>query len=71
MTMPEERTRAVLQTKEFLEELRSPARMPRVPKHVRDEARRLLRHYPSASDLDWASEGAPWHWGPASGDKNT
>jgi len=66
--MPEERTRAVLQTKEFLEELRSPARMPRVPKHVRDEARRLLRHYPSAGDLDWAHEGVPWLWGAAPGD---
>jgi len=68
MTMPDERTRSVLQAREFLENLRSPMKTPRVPQHVRDEARRLLRHYPSAGDLDWASEGAPWLWGPASGD---
>lgn len=32
-----------------------------LPQHVREEARRLLRHYPSAWDLDCAHEGAPQH----------
>lgn len=48
MTMPYERTRSVIQTRDFLVEL---SRDPRVPEPLRSEARRLLRHYPSKSDL--------------------
>ncbi len=50
MTMNCERTRAVVQTQEFLEEL---ARRRRdVPDDVIQEARRLLRHYPSAQIMN-------------------
>jgi hypothetical protein len=31
----------------------------RVPKAVRDEARSILRHYPSDWDMNRAAEGAP------------
>lgn len=48
MTTPSERTRNLLQAGAFLKELRGDASMP---KHVRDEASRLLRHYPTAGDL--------------------
>ena len=66
MTMPVERIRAILQTREFLEELQ---RMPRLFKAVRAQARRLLRHYPSASDIDMSRSGIFEVFAPASGDK--
>jgi len=49
MTMPEERTRNVLQAGAFLKEL---AASKGVPKQVREEAYRLLRHYPTLSDIE-------------------
>lgn len=48
MTLPFERTRAVIQTRSFLAELSRDAAMPEA---VRAEARRLLRHYPSEMDV--------------------
>ncbi|WP_394235522.1 BPSL0761 family protein [Pseudomonas anguilliseptica] len=48
MTMPHERTRAVLQTHDFLVEL---SRDTSLPERVRRDARFLLRHYPSRSDM--------------------
>ena len=38
MTMPDERTRAVLQTYEFLKELRDPEATPGVPDEIRRQA---------------------------------
>lgn len=52
MTVPVERTNAVLWTQEFLVDLCNPKKTPRVPKDVRERARRLLRHYPSEFDMD-------------------
>ena len=51
MTMPEERTRAVLQTREFLIELKNDKQFS---EEIRDEARRLLRHYPTLADIRMA-----------------
>ena len=48
MTLPDERYRAVVQTKKFLEELLT---TPRVPKAVKDNARWCLRHYPNEWDM--------------------
>jgi hypothetical protein len=59
MTLPDERYRAVHWTELFLKDLCDPSKTPRVPKTVRQQARSLLRHYPSLWDLDRASEGAP------------
>lgn len=70
MTMPAERTRTVLQTKQFLLELQNTTKSPGVPENVRKEAHRLLRHYPSAWDLDAAHRGAPDWWGPVSDGKD-
>ena len=53
MTMPSERTRAVLQTRRFLLDLQL-GNYPRMPKVVRQEAHRLLRHFPNACDIDMA-----------------
>ena len=50
MTTPEERTMAVFKVQAFLVNLML-GFYPRVPKDVRAEARRLLKHYPMACDL--------------------
>jgi len=48
MTMPNERTRAVIQTGEFLLEL---ARDASLPERIRQDAKFLLRHYPSPDQV--------------------
>jgi hypothetical protein len=48
MTMPDERTRSLLQAGAFLKELSVD---PSVPPAMRDEASRLLRHYPTLSTI--------------------
>jgi hypothetical protein len=58
MTLPDERYRSVKYAQEFLSRLAG-GEYPRVPKAVRDEARSILRHYPSTWDMNRASRGAP------------
>jgi hypothetical protein len=53
MTMPHERTRAVVQTREFLLEL---AGNPSLPEGVRRDAHFLLRHFPSEQDVRLAGQ---------------
>lgn len=61
MTMPNERTRAVMATADFLARLSSPYGngIKGVKKEVREEARRLLRHYPRPFDLHSAAKACP------------
>jgi len=59
MTLPDERYRAVRMTRLFLQDLLTPGKIPRVPKEVRQQARGLLRHYPSDFDMWKACQGAP------------
>lgn len=56
MTMRSERTQAVLRVEKFLLDLRNPKKYPRVPKAVREEASRLLKHYPSQFDMMYIDE---------------
>ena len=56
MTLPDERYRAVVQTKKFLEELLT---TPRLPKAVKDNARWCLRHYPSEFDMKETADKIP------------
>lgn len=49
MTMPIERTRHLIQAGAFLRDL---AANMALPKQVRTEAYRLLRHFPSVSDVE-------------------
>lgn len=63
MTMPDERTRAVVHTAEFLRELTMPSVTPKVPHAVREEARRLLRHYPGRGDMRLAHTVMPQWFG--------
>lgn len=48
MTTPSERTRSIIQTEAFLTKL---SQDPRVPDEHRQEARRLLRHYPNRDEI--------------------
>ena len=59
MTLPDERYRAVIETRRFLLDLCNPQHTPRIPKLIRDTARSMLRHYPSVWDMNAASELAP------------
>jgi hypothetical protein len=59
MTLPDERYRAVVQTRRFLFDLCNPDHTPRVPKLVRETARSMLRHYPSEYEMRRAAEGSP------------
>ncbi len=58
MTLPDERYRAVKWAEDLLKRLAGGA-IPRVPKAVRDEARSVLRHYPSSYDMNRAAHAAP------------
>lgn len=62
MTMPNERTRAVIHAVEFLTRLVSPYNengIKKIPKAVREEALRVLRHFPRPFDLYEAAKCAP------------
>jgi hypothetical protein len=59
MTLPDERFRAVMQTAKFLEALSFSSETKRIPLAIRQEARRLLRHYPGEWDMRHASVQAP------------
>jgi len=59
MTLPDERYRAIRQTGQFLRDLQDRTIYPRVPRSVRAEAYRLLRHYPGDYDLERLAEKAP------------
>ncbi len=59
MTKPEDRYRALKQSRKLLEELCDPGKTPRVPSIIRDRARGILRHYPSDHDLDQLATNNP------------
>lgn len=52
MTVPRERTSAVVFTENFLFDLCDPKKTPRVPKAIRQRAHHLLRHYPSQYHME-------------------
>ena len=63
MTMPNERRWAVNNTRQFLVDLMDPKKTPRVPKDVRREAGRHLKHFPREYDMEQAAEQAPTVFG--------
>lgn len=66
MTTPHERTRAVLEAREFFLDLARPDVTPGVPEEVRRQARWFLRHYPTAPELDLVHKALPsWFGSPA------
>jgi hypothetical protein len=52
MTIPLERSRAIRSTRNFLRDLLNPKKTPKVPKRVRQQAHRCLRHFPSDLDIN-------------------
>jgi len=59
MTMPNERRWAVNNTRQFLVDLMDPKKTPRVPKEIRKEAYRCLKHYPGDYYMDKAAVESP------------
>ena len=52
MTMPNERTRALIWAGEFLREMR---RCDSVPENLKTKARQILRHYPASYEIQQAA----------------
>ena len=65
--MPIERTWAIKNTKQFLLDLMDPKKTPRVPKAIRLEAYRCLRHYPGDYYMEQAQQLATEVFGEHSG----
>lgn len=63
MTMPNERTRAIQNTREFLRDLLDPKKIPRIPREIRRRAYRCLKHYPGDLYLEQASRAVPETFG--------
>jgi hypothetical protein len=59
MTMPSERARAVRYAREFLRSLLDKKLTPRVPREIRKQAHRILRHFPWELDMRKAAKAAP------------
>lgn len=59
MTMPNERRWAVNNTRKFLVDLMDPYITPKVPKEIRKEAYRCLKHYPGDYYMEEAAKLAP------------
>jgi hypothetical protein len=64
MTIPNERTRALVCTIDFLEDLQAPSATPRVPRAVRERARALARHFPTLAAIEMAHMTCPHLYGP-------
>lgn len=59
MTLPYERYNAVKWTEQFLKSLCNPKETPRVPRHIRERAYALLKHYPGGYNLDVIATKCP------------
>jgi len=57
MTLPDERYRAVMMARKFMIDIMN--HRSGLSKEMKEEARAVLRHYPSEYDLDMAAEQAP------------
>lgn len=64
MTIPFERTRALILTKEFLAAILDPTQTPRTPRWMRGKAKALLRHYPGLAEIEMAHKALPDTFGP-------
>ncbi len=58
MTLPDERSRAVVMTRQFLLALLH-GEYKRVPREVKERARSLLRHYPGEFYIEQAAKTSP------------
>lgn len=59
MTMPDERYRAMVEGLKLIQDLLIPHVTPRVPTHIRERARWVMRHHPSSGELEQLARAAP------------
>lgn len=59
MTVPAERTRSVKYAREFLRDLLDPKKTPKVPRAIRQQALRVLKHFPGEYDMERAAKTTP------------
>ena len=64
MTMPNERTRAVLRTRDFLWQLAHATSQEGLRPELRERAKVLLRHYPAKVHMDIVHNACPEWFGP-------
>jgi hypothetical protein len=64
MTTPFERTRALVSTRELLQEMLETNLPQNVPSYFRRQANRLLEHYPSLAEIEAAHNSNPEIFGP-------
>ena len=62
MTMPDERTRAVLDAREFLGRMARGELAGESPQALTTWAKALLRHYPEDTHIRLASKALPAYW---------
>ena len=59
VTLPDERYRALKMAESMLMDLMDPSKTPRVPRHIRQRARSVLRHYPGSYYLEQMARRSP------------
>jgi hypothetical protein len=59
MTTPDERYRAMVEGLKLIEDLLIPQVTPRVPREIRERARWVMRHHPSAYELSRLAAKTP------------
>ena len=62
MTLPHEEALAIARVRQFMYELLAPKATPKVPKAIRQQARRIMKHYPILPSLKCAYKMAQ-EWG--------
>ena len=64
MTIAFERTRSLIQAREFLQAMMDPKQTPRVPRCLRGKAKTILLHYPNLAEIEMAHKALPDEFGP-------
>lgn len=59
MTLPNERSRAIHNTREFLRALLDPKKTPRLPTKLRKEAYYCLKHFPHDFEINDVADSHP------------
>lgn len=62
MTIPKERTYSIQRTRDFLRSLLDPKLTPKIPKAIRSQASKCLRHFPMDLDLSVSARKLPEIW---------
>jgi hypothetical protein len=59
MTLPFERTGALVQAKEFLAAMMDPKLTPRTPRWMRGKAKAIVRHHPGLAEIEKTHKAQP------------